>query len=86
MLITMRKGSNGSSSDLLKSFSTPLPKHEPWAKILAHQWEIREKSGATTIPQILAKNTSNTHCDITLKGQKGDGRDLQPTSFILNCP
>ena len=86
MLITIRKGNNGSSGDALKSSSTPLPKHEPWDKILQHQWALREKSGATSIPQILARKSSDMHNAITIKGQRGDGRDARPTCFVLYCP
>ena len=39
MLITIRKGSNGSSCDALKSSSSPPPKIEPWAKILLQHLE-----------------------------------------------
>ena len=89
MLITIRKGCNGSigsNNVALKSSSTPLPKIEPWAKILALQWDLRDKSGATSIPKIMARNSSDMLNAITSKGQIGDGRDIRPNSFILYCP
>ena len=87
MITMIRKVKDGTSNTvILKASSAPLPRHESWKKVLEHHWDRRERSGATSIPHIMARDANNISSAITCKGQKGDGRDLRPTSFEISCP
>jgi len=78
MLIKIRqvKGSEGSVK--LKASCLPLPRLEPWLDHIG--------KAPLTILSIILKAEARRHEAITIRGEHGDGRDLKPDLFFLNCP
>ena len=78
MLCTLRAVKSGPDQHKLKSSAFKLPRLEPWSHLV---------SRANPILQTLLLNRAIRQSDaITSRGERGDGQDLKPTSFMLRCP
>jgi hypothetical protein len=86
MLIDIRKAKGENGKDMIKGSSQPLPKLEPWSATLKKIREARAAKGSPSIPSIAQKNLTSTRDNISLKGQRGDNRDVKPGELILSCP
>ena len=78
MLCTIRCVKTGVEQHKLKSSAHRLPRLEPWNAIVA-------KATPTLLNLILNRNNRH-HEAITSRGERGDGRDLRPSSLVLHCP
>ena len=78
MLCTIRTVKTGPEQNKLKASAHRLPRLEPWMFIVA-------KATPTLLNLILNRNIRR-HEAITGRGERGDGRDLRPSSLVLKCP
>ena len=78
MMLQLRTIKQGPNKDKLKASSAPLPKREPWVQLLA--------SAPIPIIDILASRKARRLDSISVRGEAGDGRELQPLKFPLSCP
>ena len=78
MMLKLRIIKQGINKDKLRASSAPLPKKEPWVSLLA--------LAPTPIIDILSSREARRLDNISMRGETGDGRELQPLKFPLVCP
>ena len=78
MMCTIRSIKAGPEQNKLKASPHGLPRLEPWMAIV-------NKANPTLLTLIANKNCRR-HEAIMSRGERGDGRDFKPISFLLNCP
>jgi hypothetical protein len=78
MLCSIRRGKMPGGASKLKASAQALPKHEPWMEFVGRV--------PTPLPQIVLNSSARLVEAITSRGERGDGRELRPSSFTLVCP
>ena len=78
MLCTTRSIKTGPEQNMLKASPQGLTRLDPWMAIVS--------KANPTLLTLLANRNSRRHEAITSRGERGDGRDLRPISFLSNCP
>ena len=78
MMLKLRITKQGPNINKLKASSAPLPKREPWVSLLA--------TSPPPIINILASRKARKLDGIGMRGESGDGMELQPLRFSLVCP
>ena len=69
MLITIRAIKQGPLKGMIKASASPLPRVEPWESIVA--------KNPHPLPQIVLARKQRNIANITIRGERGDGRDLR---------
>ena len=78
MLCTIRAVKQGAGKGMLRASAGPLPRLEPWERITS--------KAPHPLPRIIQDKSMRRIENISIRGEKGDGRDLKPLSFKLKCP
>ena len=78
MLCRIRIVNLGSHQGMLRSSAAPLPKKEPWLDIL--------RQAPAPLCQIMMNRSISRIENMTARGERGDHRDLKPSTFTLTCP
>jgi hypothetical protein len=78
MLCSIRSIKQGPDKHKLKASANALPKLEPWSRIIAQVPPI--------LPTLMKDRSTRRELAIETRGERGDGRDLKPSEFLLTCP
>ena len=78
MLIRIRLFKQGPNKGKLRASAAHFPKREPWFDILT--------PAPCPIISILASRKARRLDSITMRGERGDTRELRPHVFLLKCP
>ena len=78
MLCTLRAVKAGPDICKLRASAYALPRLEPWNSILSKANPI--------LPSLVKGRLDRQHEAISIRGERGDGRELRPHNFMLSCP